>query len=223
MVDAALLSEYFPFWQALGVRDRESLRQAARRQPLPRDTMLHGGGGDCSGLHAVLSGRLRAYMLSESGREITLSRLLPRDICLFSASCVIRDLQFDICVAAEQDSETLLLPSPDYQELARRSLAVADFTNRIMASRFSEVMWLMEQVLFRSFDTRLAAFLLEQSGVEGADTLRITHEQIARHLGSAREVVTRMLQYFQSEGLVVLSRGQIVLTDRGALSRRTQG
>ena len=99
-----------------------------------------------------------------------------------------------------------------------KSTAVANYTNELMASRFSEVMWLIEQVMFKSFDKRLAAFLLEESNIENSDRLEITHERIANHLGSAREVVTRMLKYFQNEGAVKLSRGAVEITDRKKLS-----
>ena len=84
---------------------------------------------------------------------------------------------------------------------------MANYTNELMASRFSEVMWLMEQVMWKSLDKRVAAFLLEEASIEGSSVLKITHEAIANHLGTHREVITRMLRYFQSEGMVRLSRG----------------
>ena len=93
------------------------------------------------------------------------------------------------------------------------SVPVSNYTNKLMASLLSEVMWLIDNVMFKSFDSRLAEFLLEESANEGGNVLDITHEKIANHLGSAREVVTRMLKYFQSEGIVKLSRGKIEITD----------
>ena len=88
-----------------------------------------------------------------------------------------------------------------------------------MASRFSDVMWLVEQIMWKSFDKRLAAFLLEESNIEDSLTLRITHEVIGNHLGNPREVVTRMLKYFADEGLVALSRGTVTLTDPDKLRK----
>ena len=90
-----------------------------------------------------------------------------------------------------------------------------------MAARFSEVMWLMEQIMWKSFDKRLAAFLLEESALEETPVLKITHEAIANHLGTAREVVTRMLRYFQSEGMVKLARGTVEITDADKLRQMT--
>ena len=167
----------------------------------------------------VRSGQVRVYIISESGKEITLYHLFERDVCIFSASCIMKNINFDVYVQAEKESRALLIPAPVYDQLNKTSLPVSDYTNQLMSSRFSDVMWVMEQVLFMSFDRRLAIFLMEQSAIEGADTLPVTHETIAKHMGTAREVVTRMLRYFQSEGMVSLSRGGIMITDREKLER----
>ena len=157
-------------------------------------------------------------MISEEGREITLYRLFERDICLFSASCIMSSLQFDVFISAEKDTELWIIPPDFYKGLMERSAVVANYTSQIMASRFTDVMWLMDQVMWKSFDKRLAGFLLEESVLEETDTLKITHEKIASHMGTAREVVTRMLKYFQTEGLVRLSRGAVEILDRKGLS-----
>ena len=103
------------------------------------------------------------------------------------------------------------------------SAPVANYTNEVMAERFSDVMWLIEQILWKSFDKRLAAFLLEESALENSTTLKTTHETIGHHLGSPREVVTRMLRYFQEEGLVRLSRGTVELLDTARLPTLAEG
>ena len=103
------------------------------------------------------------------------------------------------------------------------SAPVANYTNELMATRFSDVMWLIEQIMWKSMDKRVAAFLLEETSIEGTDELKITHESIANHLGSHREVITRMLRYFQNEGMVKLSRGTIVLTDAQKLEQLCDG
>jgi len=97
------------------------------------------------------------------------------------------------------------------------SAAVANYTNEIMASRFSDVMWLVEQIMWKSMDKRLAAFLADEAVLEGTTSLRITHEKIANHMGTAREVITRLLRYFQNEGVVKLTRGGIEITDEKRL------
>ena len=212
------LSAFFPgVWDKLNDTQRRALTAAASPRRLAQGELLHGAGAECLGLLALQRGRLRAFMLSEAGREITLYRLFERDICLFSASCVMRGLQFDVSIEAEQPSEVLVVSPEVYKRVMEESAPLANYTNELMASRFSEVMWLVEQILWKSFDRRLAAFLLEESALESSDELRITHERIAAHLGTAREVVTRMLRYFQSEGLVSLSRGTVRIADRQGL------
>lgn len=212
------LSNVFPFWEKLTEEQRQRLTAGAVLRTVKAGALLHQG-GDCLGLLAVRTGQLRAYILSDQGREITLYRLFERDICLFSASCLLRNIQFDVTIAAEKDTQLWVIPSDVYQSLMEESAAVANYTNDLMGSRFSEVMWLMEQVMWKSFDARLAAFLLEESLLEGTTSLHLTHERIANHLGTAREVVTRMLRYFQSEGMVRLTRGAVELTDLERLRR----
>ena len=103
------------------------------------------------------------------------------------------------------------------------SLPVSKFTNDLMATRFSDIMWLMDQIMWKSFDKRLAAFLTEEANIEGTNLLKVTHEKIANHMGTAREVVTRMLRYFQSEGLVKLTRGTIEIIDEDGLAALQDG
>lgn len=203
------LAQYFPVWDQLTLEQRETLLGTASRQSVKKGTILHNGSADCTGLLLVCSGQLRAYILSEEGREITLYRLFEMDICLFSASCMMQSIQFDITIEAERDTDFWLIPTEVYKRMMETSAPLANYTNEIMASRFSEVMWLMEQIMWKSFDQRLAAFLLEEAGLEGSNQLKLTHEIIGNHLGSAREVVTRMLRYFQNEGMVKLSRGTV--------------
>lgn len=178
-----------------------------------KGTVIHNGSMDCTGLLLVKSGQLRAYILSDEGREITIYRLFDRDMCLFSASCIMRSIQFEVTVEAEKDTDLWVIPSEIYQSIMEGSAPVSNYTNELMASRFSDVMWLMEQVMWKSLDKRVAAFLLEEVSIEGTSHLKITHETIANHLGSHREVITRMLRYFQNEGMVKLSRSSIEITN----------
>ena len=209
----------FPIWNKLTDLQKEKLEQSAVRRTVKKGTLLHNGDTDCQGLLLVEEGQLRAYILSEEGREVTIYRLFAMDLCLFSASCLMNSIQFDITIETEKGTSLWMIPPDVYKEVMEESAAAANFTNEVMASRFSEVMWLMEQVLWKSFDRRLAAFLTEESILEGTGELKITHEKIAAHLGTAREVVTRMLKYFQTEGLVRLSRGTVEVVDSEGLRR----
>lgn len=206
-------SEFFPVWDKLKIEEREKIKASAFDRTFRKGTLLHRGSDECTGLLLIRSGQIRAYTTSPDGKEITLYRLLERDICLFSASCIINSLSFDITLSAEKDSEVTVIPADVYKKLMNESAPLANFTNEIMASRFSDVMWLIEQIMWKSFDKRLAAFLIEESNIEESLTLKITHEAVGNHMGSPREVVTRMLKYFADEGLVTLSRGTIAIAD----------
>ena len=201
--------QYFPVWDKLTPRQQEKIREVTEFQTFKSGTILHDGSPDCLGLLLVRSGQLRAYILSEEGREITICRFFEMDMCLFSASCVMPNMQFDIFIEAEKDSEIWIIPACLYQNLMDESIAISNYSHNLITNHFSEVMWLMEQIMWKSFDKRLAQFLLEESQLEGTDSLKITHEKIANHMGTAREVVTRMLRYFQSEGMVKLTRGTV--------------
>lgn len=211
--------EFFPVWDQLTAAQQARMRGSLAERRIPKGTVIHNGSMDCTGLLLVKQGQLRAYILSDEGREITLYRLFDRDICLFSASCILRSIQFEVTIAAEKGTDLWVIPAELYRGIMEESAPVANYTNELMASRFSEVMWLIEQIMWKSFDKRLAAFLLEESALEGAGTLKLTHETIANHLGTAREVVTRMLRYFQSEGMVKLSRGTVEITDEEKLRK----
>lgn len=217
--DWAFLKENLPFWEELDDSQKKLLENNVTTRRYAQGQNIHSGQEHCAGLLLLKTGQLRCYLISDTGREITLYHLFARDICLFSASCTMRNIQFDLYIDAEKDCEALVIPTPVYRQLSESSVAFSEYMSQLLSSRFSEVIWVMEQVLFMSFDRRLALFLLEQSAMEGAETLQITQEAIARHMGSAREVVTRMLQYFQSEGMVRLFRGGVTLSDREKLEQ----
>ena len=205
--------EYLPFWDKLTPIQQEQVANLIETRSVKAGTHIHDSSSECLGLVIVRSGQLRAYILSEDGREITIGRLFDHDISLLSASCVMLDLQFNVMIEAEKDTHFWSIPACMFKNLVDESLAVSNYSRNLISSNFSELMWLMEQIMWKSLDRRLAAFLLEESALEGAPLLKITHEKIASHIGTAREVITRMLRYFQSEGMVKLGRGTIEITD----------
>lgn len=221
-MDFRFVNEVLPFWNKLNEKEQSLLKDRMVRMDFSTGQSVHSG-GDCSGLVIVKRGQLRTYILSEGGREITLFRLFERDVCVLTSSCIMRNITFDIYAEAEKDSEVYLVPTEVFKQLDESNMAVKNFTGEIIASRLSDVMWVIEQVLFMSLDRRLANFMLELSSIEGSMDLPITHEAIARNIGSAREAVTRMLKYFQNEGMVALSRGMVRLTDFKKLQRLASG
>ena len=212
-------SQYFPIWDKMTPDQQQRLLDVSVFQKVKGGTVLHDGSPDCLGMLLVRSGQLRAYILSEEGREVTICRFFEMDICLFSASCVMPNMQFDIFIEAEKDSELWIIPACLYQNLMDESIAIANYSHNLITNHFSEVMWLMEQIMWKSFDKRWAKFLLEECTLEGTNSLKITHEKIANHMGTAREVVTRMLRYFQSEGMVKLTRGTVDIVNEKKLKK----
>ncbi len=206
-----------PMWSALSGAQQGRLLGGLVRRQVKKGAVIHSGSTGCTGLLAVEHGQLRAYILSAEGREITLYRLFSRDVCLFSAACVMRGIQFDVTVSAEKDTGLWVVPAEACRQVMEQSAPLANHINEIMAARFSEVVWLIEQVLWKRMDKRVASFLLEEAAIEGQALLCITHETIANHLGTHREVVTRMLRYLQGEGLVRLARGTVELADEAGL------
>lgn len=213
------IQENLKFWKSLTENQKALLNQSIVKRHFNKGEAMRSGSDNCSGLFLLEKGQVRAYIVSENGREITLYRLFERDVCIFTASCIFKNINFDIFIEAEKETDAYLIPTPIFDKLSKESMAVQTFTNELMAMRFSEVMWILEQTLFMTLDKRLAIFLLEQSVIDDSDCLKITHEKIANHLGTAREVVTRMLKYFQNEGIVSLNRGIIKLTDRKKLEQ----
>jgi len=215
-------ANYLPFWDKLTSEQQERICEVIEFRREKTGKHIHDSSAECLGLVAVRSGQLRAYILSEDGREITLSRMFEYDVSLLSASCVMPDIQMNVMIEVEKDSEFWSIPACLFKNLMDESLAVSGYARSLISSNFSELMWLMEQIMWKSFDKRLAEFLLEESQLENSPILKITHERIANHLGTAREVVTRMLRYFQNEGMVRLTRGAIEIIDEGKIKELVQ-
>ena len=209
--------EYLPFWDKLTKEQQDRITGVIHFHQVEKGTHIHDSSADCLGLVVIKTGQLRTYILSDEGREITIGRLFDYDISLLSASCVMPDMQMNVMIEAEKNTQFWSIPACLFKNLMDESLPVANYSRTLLSSNFSDLMWLMEQIMWKSFDKRLAAFLLEEAQLEDSAVLKITHEKIASHLGTAREVVTRMLRYFQSEGMVKLTRGAIELTDEEKL------
>jgi len=210
--------EVLPFWNDISKSDREIICQNSFDTVYPKGTNIHNG-NECSGVIFVRSGSLRLYIMSESGKDITLYRLHKGDMCMLSASCVLKTITFDVFVDAEEDSECYVISGSSFAEVSSRNTQMKIFALETAVSRFSDVMWVMQQILFMSIDKRLAVFLLDESARINSDIITLTHEQIARYMGSAREVVSRMLKYFANEGIVELSRKGIKILDKKRLRK----
>lgn len=208
--------EYFPFWKELSEADKDFICNNSFALTYPKGANIHDG-NECSGVILVRSGCLRLYMMSDDGKDITLYRLHSGDLCMLSASCVLQSITFDVMVDAEEDSECYIIGGAAFASASEHNPNIKIFALETAVSRFSDVMWAMQQILFMSMDRRLAVFLTDEAARLGTDTIIMTHEQIARYMGSAREVVSRMLKYFANEGIVEVSRKGVKILDKKRL------
>ncbi len=211
----AFFRQYFSFWDKLTADQQQKLCAATHPVHCEKGENVHGTGG-CTGVLVIQTGCLRGYLLSEEGREITLFRAYPGEVILLSAPCAMRQITLEVMIDAEEETELLVIDGAAYASVTAENIYAENFSLRAAAARLSDAVWVMEQIMFMRFDRRLAGFLLDEMAESGG-RLRMTHDQIARYMGTAREVVSRMLRYFTAEGIVRQSRGTIELLNRNKL------
>lgn len=216
--DYHLLKQTLPFWQHLNQNEKNILINNASIIEYQSGQLIHHGKNDCVGILIIVSGKLRTYMISNEGKEITLFYLQPHNVCVLSAACILDSIDFEVLVEAKTICQIIQISSAAFLQLSKQNIYVELFSYKLATERFSDVMWAMQQLLFMSFDQRLAAYLIEASDRTNSLDIKITHEQIAQDLNSAREVVSRMLKHFAKEGYVHLSRGKIHLINKQALA-----
>ncbi|WKY47569.1 Crp/Fnr family transcriptional regulator [Eubacteriaceae bacterium ES3] len=208
------LQSHLTFWPQLSEEQKSLLLDNSILKTYTQGENIHSGDNDCVGVLLIKSGELRTYILSEDGRDITLYRLNEGEVCILSASCILSNITFDVHIDAEKASSVILINASIFQKICSQNIYAENFSYKSAIDRFSDVMWAMQQILFMSFDKRLTIFLLDEVSKSGSNVIAMTHEQIAKYVGSAREVVSRMLKYFEKEGYVKLSRGKIEVIDK---------
>lgn len=214
---ADALQQYAPFWNDLTPQEQQRMLMRASRTTRPKGQMISTPGETCMGLVLIEQGTLRISMLSPDGREITLYRLQAGDICVLSASCVLQSIAFEVWIQAEEDCRWIGVPSDIVRDISESNAAFRAYLYELATERFSDVMWGMQQILFLRADARLASVLLDAAVREGNDTVSLSHEELARDMGSAREVVTRLLRQFAADGLVEVARKKIRILDEKKL------
>ncbi len=215
----SFICKVLTIWDELSKQEQDLILNNSKYMRYNKGENIHGGENDCLGILLIKSGELRSYILSDEGKEITLYRLGAGDVCILSASCVLKNITFDVFIDAEQESEIILVSSPVFQKICNDNIYAENFSLKETVDRFSDVMWAMEQILFMSFDKRLAIFLYDEVSKNGDVSIQLTHDQIAKYVGSAREVVSRMLKYFEKEGIVQLYRGGLKVVDKNRLRK----
>lgn len=207
-----LLIGALPFYNILSDEDKERIDHSCISKSYNKGAILLSD-NECRGLIVVVSGQLRVYTVSEEGKEITLYRLLEGDTCIMSASCMLKDINFNLSMTFEQDSKIIIIPTYVYDSINKEYAEAKNFTLDLVSGRFSDVMWILQQYVFLGMARRLANAIIEQSNLNSSMSINITHEELSKELGSAREVITRLLKQFVLDGLIKLSRNKIHIID----------
>ena len=218
---AGQIKGFFDFWDKLDKEKQNFLCENMYDIEYKAGQNIHNGDCMCVGVIFVQAGSLRVYLMSEEGKEVTLYRVESGEVCVLSASCVLSEITFDVHIDAEKDTQAWVLPAFAFSQLIERDIYFENFQNKLRAQRLSDVMWTMQQILFFSFDKRLAIFLYDEM-IKNGPVITYSHLEIAKYLGSAREVVSRMLKYFEKEGILTVSRKEIVITDKKRLFEYTK-
>jgi CRP/FNR family transcriptional regulator, anaerobic regulatory protein len=185
------------------------------RIPAGRDVFLEGQRVDAIPL--LLSGVVRVYQIGLTGREVTLYRFRPGESCVLTANAILTGQSFPAVATVEDDAEAVMIPAAAFREWVAGHALWRSFFFDLVAHRLASVMAVVDDVAFRRMDQRVAALLLNRA--PGGGSVQITHQEIAAELGSAREVVSRVLEDFAARGLLIAARGRITINDPMALSR----
>ena len=195
---------------------RRALEKQGQRVSLPAGATICHQGNTCQHLPILLQGRARVFKLSESGKEITLYRITEGESCVLTASCIMSDISFPAIAVTEEDSEALIIPAATVIKWFDEFPIWRSFIFQMVSLRLSSILTVIEEVAFQRMDNRLISYLVKTAENDGV--LRTTHQQIADELGTAREVITRLLRDLEADGKISLKRGMIKLTDINALT-----
>lgn len=214
-----LFSKTFPFWSKLSDKEKEHFIHKSVDVTYAKGHLIHRSDMKCQGTLIVLSGNIRVYIVSEEGREVTLFHIYAGDSCVLCASCLLETIEFEIIIEPVETVQAVMIPTAVLSPIMNSNPYVELYIYKKATERFSDVMWTMQQILFMRADRRIAIFLWDEMIRQERSTLKITHDEIAKNIGSAREVVTKTLKYFAKDGIIRLNRGKIEITDKAKLQK----
>lgn len=205
------------FWEFLTEEEKESILKNYVKKEYKAKEIIYSPAKECLGVFLILEGVVRVYLMDDKGNTATVFRMRKGDFCVLSMSCVLSEITFDVEMEAEEPCELLLIPTAVFSGIAAQNLHVENFIYKIMIDKFSHMMNAMQQLMFYSLEQRVISFLLDEAAVTGTDTLKLTKEQIAESIGSAREAVSRVLTKLQKQKLIVSGRGSVTILERKKL------
>lgn len=184
------------------------------RVPEGHDVFVQGQRVDSIPL--LISGTVRVYQISETGREVTLYRFRPGESCVLTANAIMSEQSFPAIATVEEEAEAVMIPEQDFRDWVGRHQLWREFFLDLVSQRLASVMLLVDEVAFQRMDRRVAGLLLERA--DQVNPVQVTHQEIASELGSSREVISRILEDFQTKDLVRTGRAQIEVIDEDGLS-----
>jgi len=206
-------------WELLTEEEKNLVLNKATMQSFKKNEILMDMNNSCLGLLYIVSGSIRISILSEEGREATLFRLGENETCVFSASCVIHQIQLETLMMAKEETQVIILDTSIVDYLMDHNMKVKCYFYELTIKRFNEALWVLQDVLFKRFDKRLAQYLLDVYYQTNSKTIYSTQEEIAKDVSSSREVVTRMLKNFMHDNLIEIKRGEIKILDLNKLKK----
>ena len=218
-MNESMLAAAYPFWGKLSGEERERILAGCTLAAYGKGEHIHRSDMGCKGAILVLSGLLRVYIVSDEGREVTLFRIHEGENCVLSASCLLDAIQFDLLIEAAENTQAAVIPAGVLHPIMEDNPYVGLYMYKQAAERFSDVMWMMQQILFMGADRRVAIFLWDEMVRRNQPVLHMTHDEIARNIGSAREVVSKELKYLSEEGAVALQRGRVEIVEKEKLRK----
>ena len=209
------ISELFPVLQGeLGT----AFFEQAVTKTATKGTVMYEGGFPCPYVPFILKGVVRVFKLGESGREITLYRVSPGQVCVLSSTCSLSGSSFPAIAEAEEDLEMVVLPAHIFRSFLDKFPDLQSFINARIAERLSDLMVVVEEVAFRRVDIRLVEKLIKETKAREGAPVECTHAQLAQELGSAREVISRILKDLENQEFIRLGRGRIDIINPNGLA-----
>lgn len=209
--------EQLPFWDHLSLDEKALVSERSFLRTFSANQLISNTDNSCTGIVFIVRGGIRTSLISEEGKEITLFRLGSGECCVTTASCVIKQISFGTLVTTTEESTLLVVPASLCEHLTTSNIYVKAFMLEVEAERYSQVVRVLQQMLFKRLDQRVASYLIERAQACGSPELKITQDELARDINSAREAVTRVLHRLAGDDLIGVKRGRILILNENGL------
>lgn len=207
----------FPFWDRLEQQEKERINTGWRMELINKNRQIYRYSDGCKGLMIVRKGCLRVYIISDEGRDVTLYRLYPGDVCVLSAACLIQEIDFEVLIEASEETESITIPADDLRQIMDENIWMKNFMYKKTLERFSDVMWTMQHILFKKVDQRIAQYLWDEMQYQNSNIITVTHDNIAKDVGSVREIVTKVLHQMAEKKIIKNGYGKVEILNRDKL------